>query len=92
MTKAIKTMITNNFFMALCFLIVIVSFLRFALQKYSISQNEIQLVKPLSGLVYHVAKIQKNKRLDFNLLQNQNPTVVYGVVYVVMGLLRKKSY
>lgn len=78
--------------MALCFLIVIVSFLRFALQKYSISQNEKQLVKPLRGLVYHVAKIQKNKRLDFNLLQNQNPTVVYGVVYVVMGLLRKKSY
>ena len=45
--------------MALCFLIAIVSFLRFAMQKYSISQNEKQLVKPLSGLVYHVAKIQK---------------------------------
>ena len=63
------------------FLIVIVSFLRFAMQKYSISQNEKQLVKPFRGLVYHVAKIQKNKRLDFNLLQNRNPTVVYGVVY-----------
>ncbi len=53
------------------------------MQIYSISPNEKQLVKPLSGLVYHVAKIQKNKRLDFNLLQNRNPTVVYGVVYVV---------
>ena len=52
------------------------------MQKYSISPNEKQLVKPLSGLVYHVAKIQKNKRLDFNLLQNRNPTVVYGAVYV----------
>ena len=59
------------------------SFLRSAMQKYGISQNEKQLVKPLKGLVYHVAKIQKNKRLDFNLLQNQNPTVVYGVVYVL---------
>ena len=65
------------------FLIVIVSFLRFAMQKYSISQNENQLVKPLRGLVYHVAKIQKIKRLEFNLLQNRNPTVVYGGVYVV---------
>ena len=63
------------------FLMVIVSFLRFAMQKYSISQNENQLVKPFRGLVYHVAKIQKIKRLDFNLLQNRNPTVVYGVVY-----------
>jgi len=69
--------------MALCFLIAIVSFLRFAMQKYSISQNEKQLVKPLSGLVYHVAMIQKNKRLDFNLLQNRKPTVVYGAVYVL---------
>ena len=65
------------------FLMVIVSFLRFAMQKYSISQNEKQLVKPFRGLVYHVAKIQKNKRLDFKLLQNRNPTVVYGGVYVV---------
>ncbi len=72
------------------FLMVIVSFLRFAMQKYSISQNENQLVKPFRGLVYHVAKIQKNKRLGFNLLQNRNPTVVYGGVYVVKGLLRKK--
>ena len=63
------------------FLMVIVSFLRFAMQKYSISQNEKQLVKPFRGLVYHVAKIQKIKRLDFKLLQNRNPTVVYGVVY-----------
>ena len=47
---------------------VIVSFLSFAMQKYSISQNEKHFVKPLSGLVYHVAKIQKIKRLDFNLL------------------------
>lgn len=52
------------------FLMVIVSFLRFAMQKYSISPSEKQLVKPFRGLVYHVAKIQKNKRLDFNLLQN----------------------
>ena len=74
------------------FLMVIVSFLRFAMQKYSISQNEKQLVKLFRGLVYHVAKIQKIKRLEFNLLQNRNPTVVYGVVYVVKGLLRKKSY
>jgi len=64
-------------------LIVVVSFLRFAMQKYSISRNEKQLVKPFRGLVYHVAKIQKNKRLDFNLLQNRNPIVVYGVVYVL---------
>ena len=70
------------------FLIVIVSFLRSAMQKYSISPNEKQLVKPLRGLVYHVAKIQKNKRLDFNLLQNRNPTVVYGVVYVETVLHR----
>ena len=63
---------------------VIVSFLRFALQNYSISPNEKQLVKPLSGLVYHVAKIQTIKRLDFNLLQNRNPTVVYVAVYVVV--------
>ena len=47
---------------------VIVSFLRFAMQKYSISPNEKQLVKPLRGLVYQSAKIIKNKRLDFNLL------------------------
>ena len=40
------------------FLMVIVSFLRFAMQK-------------------------KIKRLDFKLLQNRNPTVVYGVVYVL---------
>ena len=52
------------------------------MQKYGISPNEKQLVKPLKGLVYHVAKIQKNKRLGFNLLQNRNPTVVYGAVYV----------
>lgn len=51
------------------------------MQKYSISPNEKQFVKPLRGLVYHVANIQKNKRLDFNLLQKRNPTVVYGVVY-----------
>ncbi len=63
------------------FLMVIVSFLRFAMQKYSISPNVKQLVKPFRGLVYHVAKIQKIKRLDFKLLQNLNPTVVYGVVY-----------
>ena len=65
------------------FLMVIVSFLRFAMQKYSISPNVKQLVKPFRGLVYHVAKIQKIKRLDFKLLQNRNPTVVYGVVYVL---------
>ena len=65
------------------FLMVIVSFLRFAMQKYSISQNENQLVKPFRGLVYHVAKIQKIKRLDFKLLQNRNPIVVYVVVYVI---------
>ena len=53
------------------------------MQKYSISPNEKQFVKPFGGLVYHVAKIQKIKRLDFNLLQNQNPAVVYGVVYVL---------
>ena len=52
------------------------------MQKYSISPSEKQLVKPFRGLVYHVAKIQKIKRLDFNLLQNRNPTVVYEVVYV----------
>ena len=28
-------------------------------------------------------RYKKNKRLDFNLLQNRNPTVVYGIVYVV---------
>ena len=53
------------------------------MQKYSISQNEKQLVKALRGLVYHVAKVQKNKWLDFNLLQNQHPTIVYGVVYAI---------
>ena len=59
MAKAINTAIANNFFMVLEFLMVIVSFLRFAMQIYCISPNEKQLVKPLSGLVYHVAKIQK---------------------------------
>ena len=39
------------------FLMVIVSFLRFAMQKYSISQNEKQLVKPFRGLVYQSAKV-----------------------------------
>ncbi len=75
MATAINNTIANIFFMVL-------GFFMFRLQKYSISQNEIQLVKAFRGLVYHVAKIQKIKRLDFNLLQNRNSTVVYGVVYV----------
>lgn len=69
--------------MVLEFLIVIVSFLRFAMQKYSISPSEKQLVKPFQGLVYQSAKILKIKWLDFKLLQNRNPTVVYGVVYAI---------
>ena len=63
------------------FFIVIVSFFKHALQNYSISPNEKQFVKPFGGHVYHIAKIQKIKRLDFKLLLNRNPTVVYGVVY-----------
>jgi hypothetical protein len=47
--------------MVLELLIVIVSFLRFTLQKYGISQNEKQLVKPFQGLVYQSAKIKKIK-------------------------------
>ena len=73
------------------FLIVIVSFLRSAMQKYGISPNEKQLVKPFRGLVYHVAKILKNKRLDFNLLQNRNPTVVYGAVYVLWNCFARNT-
>ena len=55
----------------------------FALQKYSISQRKKPFVKPIGWLVYHVAKIVKNKRLDFNLLENRNPIIVYGVVYII---------
>ena len=57
------------------------------MQKYIISPNEKQFVKPFRGFVYHVAKIEKIKRLDFNLLQNRNPTVVYDVVYVIVAEL-----
>ena len=53
------------------------------MQKYSISPNEKQLVKPLRGLVYHVAKIQINKRWGCNWLRKRKPAVVYGAVYVV---------
>ena len=31
--------------------------------------------------VYHYVNWEKHKKLDFNLLQNRNPIVVYGVVY-----------
>ena len=55
-----------------------------AMQKYDISKAKKHLVKTQVGLVYHVAKVVKIKRLDFNLLQNRNPIVVYGVVYVIV--------
>ena len=48
------------------FLMVIVSFLRFAMQKYSISPNEKQLVKPFRGLVYHYEGCVFFNRLIFN--------------------------
>ena len=59
MAKAINVAIANNFFMVLEFLMVIVSFLRFAMQKYSISQSKKPFVKPHRGLVYHLAKTVK---------------------------------
>ena len=57
------------------------------MQKYIISPNEKQFVKPFQGFVYHVAKLETIKRLDFNLLQNRNPTVVSDVVYVIVAEL-----
>ena len=63
----------------------------FALQKYNISPNEKQLVKPIGGLVYQFAKVLKTKQLDFSLLQNQNPIVVYVIVYVITSVWTRKS-
>ena len=54
-----------------------------ALQKYNISQTKKRFVKPPRGLVYHYVNGLNHKKLDFNLLQNRNPTVVYVVVYAV---------